>query len=181
MVKTYDNSRRYCVSYEWTNEEGETELIPFAANGNLFPLFKSFTGKELGDALNEYSKASVALNSSPAGKAFLEYYGLRGKPDEQKLYGMKHLQELNDYVDKSKEICILTSGMNLLEVLPMVMHACVYSGEEARELLAAGYDSLPGEVYEDTAFCMDLFNLIYGFQDYSKKKSHYPIGAGIKR
>ena len=60
MIKRYP--LKLVKVYRYTDPEtGEQDDLLFIANGALFPLFKSLSGVELGDALAEYKKSILGV------------------------------------------------------------------------------------------------------------------------
>ncbi len=169
-VKRY--TPKYSKAYEYTDSEtGETEIIAFAANANLMPVFKSMSGIELTDAIDEYTsnitsaldeqnlRAIVAFDSAPT--------------TEEKLDAIKNNAEAFGAMMKTvnEMMAVKGSGLSLIELLLNASHICALPESDWAEASALGTELLPQEIYRDVAFAFEIIHLAFDWVEFAKKNS----------
>lgn len=168
-IKKY--APKFVRVFKYTDPDtGETDDIVFRANGNLFPLFKSYTGVELGKALDDYKKGLTEMLSEDTIKAIAAFDS--AKDADAKLETvmsspdvfLKMLQAAND-------TATIDGGLSLVELILIVMHVCALPEDEHAEALAAGYELLPQDCYEDPQLALDLLLLAIQYEEHAKKKT----------
>lgn len=153
-----------------TNEEDD---ILFVANGALFPLFKSISGVELGDALEDYKKSLLGVLSPESAQLVAEFSNAQNV-DEQFEVAQKNPELLFSMLRAAQDAALVeTAGFSLIELLLIVTHICALPESDRGEALAAGLELLPDEVYQDLQFAFEILGLAVQYDDHAKKNSDF--------
>lgn len=169
-IKRYPT--RYVKSYLYKDpHSGEEEDIVFMANGYLFPLFKSCTGVELGQALSDYKKGLMTV----VNKETVDLIGKfeAAKTPEEKMQVVTENPELLISTIKQAQETDELNGLSMIEWLLIIMRVCALPQNDHAEALAAGYEILPQEVYEDPTLALELLNMAMDYEAIAKKNSRY--------
>lgn len=176
MIKRYPV--RYVRTYKYNDEvSGDVEDIVFMANGYLFPLFKSYAGIELSNALDEYRRGLLSIVKPDLVEAMTKLE--LAQTGEEKL---KFITEkpgiLLEAVKAAQNIAtVKESGLSLIELLFIVMRVCALPETDHAEALATGIELLPQSVYEDMGLAFDLLSLAIQYDSHVKKNSATHFGT----
>ncbi len=167
MLKTY--KRRYVKSYTYHDPEtGEEERIDFLVSAELFPLFKSYTGVELGKALNDYRRELAKIMNEDTLKAVANF-----ETSEDKVQVLIDNKEAFEKMYQVSEEANNVDGLDLVESLLIVTRTLALPEDDRAEALGAGLELLPPEVLEDAAFAFEILNLAVSYDNFAKKNSSY--------
>ena len=164
---------RYVRTYEYKDKEsGEVDNIVFMANGYLFPLFKSFTGVELGKALEDYKKGLMGVVNKDTMEAIAKFETAQGS-DEKIGVVMANSEVLMTAFKAAQDTDNIVGGLSLIEVLLVIMRVCALPEADHAEALAVGIELLPHEIYEDPQFAFELLNMAMEYDNHAKKNSTF--------
>ncbi|MBR2200756.1 MAG: hypothetical protein IJ894_08445 [Bacteroidales bacterium] len=169
-VKRY--TPKYAKKYEYTDPEtGAVDVIPFVANANLLPVFKSIAGVELTVALDEYTdniikmfdeqNVGVVVQFDEADTAEAKMDVIRNNTDAF----VAMMRVANDMA------FVAGSGFSLIELLLNAAHICTLPESDWAEATALGIELLPQEVYTDIAFAFEIVRLVFDWVNFAKKNS----------
>ena len=173
---------RLAKTYRYTDPEtGEKDDILFVVNGALFPLFKSLSGVELGDALSDYKKSVIGIVNKKNAKMIAEFCAAEtegakfevAKKDPNLIVSMLRAAHDASTVEQA--------GFSLIELLLISTHICALPESERGDALAAGLELLPDETYQDISFAFEILQLVVQFEDNAKKNSDFIKMAAGRR
>ncbi len=165
---------RLAKTYRYKDPEtGEEDDLLFVANGELFPLFKSLSGVELGDALSDYKKDILGVVNEKSAKMIAEFCAAEteaakfeiAKKDPKLIVSMLRAAQEAATVERA--------GFSLIELLLISTHICALPESERGDALAAGLELLPDEIYQDISFAFEILQLAVQFEDNAKKNSDF--------
>jgi hypothetical protein len=157
MIKTYGFTRTY--DDRDYDEEGKCGKINFKASGNLFPLYKSYTGKDLMSAYDEYITLylkNAKIVESKTGMSAKEFEKLSAEKQTEKLVSLNI--KFEDLGGEFINSVILAMFLNSL------------SPQDQTEALSLGLDCLPSFIFTDNTITKELIELFNQFILDSKKK-----------
>lgn len=165
-VKRYE--RRFGATYHYVGADGE-EDIPFVANGNLLPIFKTITGVELSTALDEYM--TTLNNGMSEDKLKLIFQLSNASNSEEMLSIIEQNPELCiDLARFGQDVKVQSTGMNLIDALLISMRICAMPKDDWQEALTLGEDIIPDEVFQSPTFALEILKSALSFNERSKKK-----------
>ena len=168
---------RYVKTYRYEDKEsGEVEDIVFMANGYLFPLFKSLTGVELGDAIADYKKGLLGLISKDMIDVMTRYEA--AGTSEEKLQVIAENPDVVVSALREAQETDSIGGLSLMDLLLVIMRVCALPEEDHAEALAAGAEILPQECFEDPQLALELLTLAITYDENAKKNSNYRAQNG---
>lgn len=168
---------RYVKTYRYENPESkEVDEIVFMANGYLFPLFKSLTGVELGDAIADYKKGLLDLVDNDLVEVITKYEGAQTAEDKLKVLAEK--PEVVFSALRAAQDTDAICGLSLIDLLLVIMRVCALPESDHAEALAAGVEILPQECFEDPQLALELLMLAIQYDDNAKKNSSYRAQHG---
>lgn len=173
MIKRYP--LKLVKVYRYADPEtGEQDDLLFIANGALFPLFKSLSGVELGDALAEYKKSILGV-LTPESAQLIAEFGNAQNVDEQFAAAQKNPELLISMLRAAQDAALIENagGFSLIELLLICTRICALPEGDRSEALAAGLELLPDEVYQDPQFAFEILSLAVQYDDHAKKNSDF--------
>ena len=167
---------QYVKKYKYQPDDGETEDITFMANGYIFPLFKSYTGEELGVALDDYRKGMLeeAVNEDTV-KLIAKYDAAQDYETKEKLI-LENPSLVTYMVKAAMNAADVKEGLSLIDALLIVSHVCALPEDEHAEALALGTELLPEEIYQDPMFAFEILDMAFKYSDHVKKNSNLKMG-----
>ena len=168
MVKRY--TTQYVKSYHYKDPNGEEEDIVFMANGYLFPIFKSFTGLELGKVLDEY-KTNLTKKLSPEMLKAVAKFEVSDSVDAKIETIMQNSDVFLAMLQSAEDTATIQPGLSLIELILITMRVCAMPVEEHAEALSVGIELLPEEVYQDPQLAFELLDLAFKYEEHAKKNS----------
>lgn len=163
---------RYVRTYQYKNESGETEDITFMANGYLFPLFKSYSGIELGAALEDYKRGLMGIVTPETAEVIAKLDIAQSAEEKMQIVAEKS-EVLISMLRSAQETANVDGGLSLIELLLIVTHVCALPENEHAEALGIGTEILPQEVYEDPALAFEILELALQYDNNVKKNSMF--------
>ncbi|MBR3617263.1 MAG: hypothetical protein IKN46_01165 [Acholeplasmatales bacterium] len=169
MLKTY--ARKYVKSYAYKNPDtGEEERLDFLVSAELFPLFKSYTGVELGTALNEYRRELLNIVNQETVEAVAKF---DTADNEDKLNILIENKEVFDKIYVTAENSDSVNGFSLIEALLITTRALALPKDDRANALAAGLELLPEEVFNSPEFAFSILESAVSYDNFVKKNSIY--------
>ena len=138
--------------------DGDGSNIIFKASGNLFPLYKSFAGKDLIAAYDDYVTLSQKNGAEIEKKTGRKLEELRALPraEMNEMIADAKVQFQNDGSDFTNSI-LLATFLNGLTT------------QEQNEALALGLDCLPAHFYTDFSIIESVLEMTTEFLTNTKK------------
>lgn len=164
---------KYVKSYTYVDEDTkEEEVIAFMANANLFPVFKSFVGKELGDCLEEYRNSILKALDKESIEVITKIESAKDVDEKLEI-----LLENKESVSALFNTALTQdeNGLTFLECILICTRVCALPEGDRAEALAIGYELLPDEIYQDPTFALDILNMAMTYEQKVKKKLIYKV------
>lgn len=155
MIKTFGMVRKFDCTYD----DGTLGEIVFKASGNLFPLYKSFTGEDLMSAYDDYVLLTQKNGKEIETKTGMSRVELNQLP----------IEERSKIIVKSK-VKIKDDGTDFTNSVMLAMFLNGLPQHQQNEYLAAGLDCLPYRFYTDVDIIESVMQLLIQFLTSEKKK-----------
>lgn len=167
MVKRY--KKKFALTYHYVDEDG-AEDIAFVANGRMLPLFKSMTGVELSDAINDYLASLRKITSENNLRALFKFTN-EDNPDSKISIVQDNADDFLDMFKVALGAKVGDDGMDLVETILICARVCAMPEDDQKEALAIGTEILPDEIYQDPQFAFEILKLAIGYTEDAKKNS----------
>ena len=165
-------SRKYVKTYIYHDpESGEDDEITFIANGYLFPLFKSLSGVELSDALNEYRTGLLNVVDEASIEAMFKIEQAQSADEKLEILKDNSVQLLNLLKAANSVSVSGEPGLDLIELVMICTRICALPEDERSEALGYGTELLPKELCEDPSLALELIAMAINYDGYVKKNA----------